>query len=234
MIRKGLTASAVLIALMLGISFWAMGQLPPDGQFAVHWNINGVADRYGSRTEILWLMPGLGAALAALFSIFPAIDPRGRNLLRSSLPYLVSWIGVFVVLAFVHAMMLLNAAGIITLAGVSGGSGLLRAVALLTGGLVIALGAVMGKIRPNWFLGVRTPWTLSSDLSWDKTHRLTGWLFVLTGLATLVAALVLDPHWALVVLVAGLSGSVLFAVVFSWRVWKADPARETLVPEDAG
>ena len=233
MIRKGLAASALLIAIMLGLSLWAMGHLAPDGRFAVHWNIRGEADRFGGRGEILWLIPGLSAALAALFAILPTIDPRGRNLLRSSLPYLVTWAGTLIVLAVAHAMLVLNAAGAMDLASVSGGTGLLRALAVLSGAIAAALGAVMGKIRPNWFLGVRTPWTLSSDLAWDKTHRLAGWLFMLTGLAALLAALVLRPPLALMVLAAGMGGSAVAAVVYSWRVWKTDPARETLVPEDA-
>ena len=232
MIRKGLAVSAGLVVLMLGLSFWAMGHVPPGGQYAVHWNIHGEADRFGGRNEILWLMPALSIALAALFSILPAIDPRGRNLLRSSLAYLVIWIGAFMVLAFAHAMMVLNAAGVLALADVTGGPGLLRAVAVLVGLFVAALGAVMGKIRPNWFMGVRTPWTLSSDLSWDKTHRLAGYLFVATGLASVLAALVLVPQWALIILTGGLGASAIIAVLYSWQVWKTDPARETLVPED--
>ena len=58
------------------------------------------------------------------------------------------------------------------------------------GVLFIVLGNFMGKIRPNWFVGVRTPWTLSSKLSWDKTHRLAGWLFMLMGALFALLALV--------------------------------------------
>jgi uncharacterized membrane protein len=61
---------------------------------------------------------------------------------------------------------------------------------LLVGGLLIVLGNVMGKIRPNWFVGVRTPWTLSSTASWNKTHQLAGWLFVLMGVCIAAAGIV--------------------------------------------
>jgi immunity protein, SdpI family len=233
MIRKGLAASAILIVLMLALSLWAMPHLAPDGQFATHWNLNGQADRYGSRTMVLWFMPGLAIGLAALLAVFPFIDPRRKNLQRSSLPYLVSWIGAFVVLGFAHMMMVLNAAGSLNLADVSSGPGLLRWISILVGGFFALLGAVMGKIRPNWFIGVRTPWTLSSDLSWDKTHRLAGWLFMLTGLATVMTAWLMIPRWALVVLIGGTLVSGLVAVGYSFLVWKSDLARETLVPDDA-
>ncbi len=171
--------------------------------------------------------------MALLLSILPSIDPRRKNLLRSSLPYSIVWIGTFIVLTFAHMMMVLNAAGTVDLETVTDGPGLLKWIAILIGAFIAVLGAVMGKMRPNWFMGVRTPWTLSSDLSWDKTHRLTGWLFMLTGLATLMSALILIPRWALIILLVGMAISVLVAVGYSFLVWKNDPARETLVPEDA-
>ncbi len=233
MIRKGLMASVALIILMLGLSLWAMPYLDPDGHYATHWNINGEADGFGGRNVVLWLMPGLTVVLAALLSVLPAIDPRRKNLLRSSSPYLIIWIGSFIVLTFAHFMMVLNAAQITDLADVSNGPGLLRWISVVVGAFIAVLGTVMGKIRPNWFMGVRTPWTLSSDLSWDKTHRLTGWLFMLTGLATVLAALVLIPRWALVILTGGITISVLSAVGYSFLVWKNDPARETLIPDEA-
>ncbi|PHS26986.1 MAG: hypothetical protein COA84_04860 [Robiginitomaculum sp.] len=233
MIRTGLIASALLIIVMLGLSLWAMPHLAGDGQFATHWNINGQVDGTSNRAVILWLMPGIAAGIAALIAILPRIDPRGRNLLRSSTAYLVIWIGALLILATGHAIMVLNATKMFDLADVSHGPGLLRWMSLLTGGLFTAMGAVMGKIRPNWFMGVRTPWTLSSDLSWDKTHRLAGWLFMLTGMATFFTALVLIPRWALVVLIGGIALTILIALPYSWLVWKNDPARETLVPEDA-
>lgn len=231
MIKNGLVASGICIVGMLALSLWAMPQLPADGQFASHWNIKGEADGFSGRNTVLWLMPLLALGMTALMSLLPIIDPRRKNLLRSSLPYQIAWIGMMMILAFAHTMMVLNAAKIIDLTDVSNGPGMLRWIAVLTGLFVAALGAVMGKIRPNWFLGVRTPWTLSSDLSWDKTHRLTGWLFMFTGLATTLSALFAFPLLAFVLMVAGTVLSALCAITYSFFVWKNDPARETLVPE---
>ncbi len=234
MIRKGLIASALLIIVMLGLSLGAMPHLAGDGQFATHWNIKGEADGFGSRAMVLWLIPGIAAGMAVLIAILPLIDPRRKNLLRSSLPYLIAWIGSLMVLTFAHAMLVLNAVGTVNLADVSNGPGLLRWISVVVGAFMATLGAVMGKMRPNWFMGVRTPWTLSSDLSWDKTHRLTGWLFMLTGLATVVAALFLIPRWAFVCMSVGIALSVVIAIGYSFLVWKNDPNRETLIPEEAG
>ncbi len=233
MIKNGLIASVVFIIAMLALSVWAMPLLPIDGQFATHWNINGEADDFSGRNTVLWLMPGIGFAMAVVFSILPSIDPRRKNLLRSGLPYQIAWIGMLCILALAHAMMVLNATKIVNLVDITTGPDLLRWMAVFAGVFVTALGAVMGKIRPNWFMGVRTPWTLSSDLAWDKTHRFTGWLFMLTGLVTVAAALVLIPRWAMTILIVGMIGSGLLAVIYSYLVWKSDPARETLVPDSA-
>jgi immunity protein, SdpI family len=233
MIRTGLIASAILITLMLALSLWAMPHVPVDGQFTTHWNIKGEADGFGSRATVLWLMPGFAVGMAVLMAVLPLIDPRRKNLLRSSLPYLIAWIGSLMVLSFAHAMLVLNAVGTFNLADVSHGPGLLRWISVVVGAFMAALGAVMGKMRPNWFMGVRTPWTLSSDLSWDKTHRLTGWLFMLTGLITMAAAFFLIPRWAFVTLTGGITLSIVIAVGYSFLVWKSDPNRETLIPEDA-
>jgi uncharacterized membrane protein len=90
------------------------------------------------------------------------------------------------------------------------------------GGLMVVLGSLLGKIRPNWFVGIRTPWTLSSKTSWTRTHRLGGWLFLLVGLATLVSGAISAPV-AFYVLMGGLGLTVVWTVVYSYVVWRGDP-----------
>ena len=95
---------------------------------------------------------------------------------------------------------------------------------ILTGGLFVVLGNLLGKVRPNWFVGIRTPWTLSSKLAWDRTHRAGGWVFVLLGVLTMATA-VLHAGWALRVLgVAGVA-SLLGLVVYSYVLWRRDPEK---------
>lgn len=231
MIFKGLLASLVVVAIMLGLSVWAMGQLPAGEQFATHWDANGVANGFSGRATVLWMMPGMAVGLSLLLALVPQLDPRKKNLLRSSMPYLIVWVGTIIILGFAHFMIVLSATGTISITDVGGGSGMIKALTIILGGFFAALGAVMGKIRPNWFMGIRTPWTLSSDLSWDKTHRLTGWMFLATGLVTIISAFIMPPNIAMGILVVGSLATPLIAVVYSWYVWKTDPVRETLVPE---
>jgi len=95
---------------------------------------------------------------------------------------------------------------------------------MVMGGLFIVIGGVMGKIRPNWFVGVRTPWTLSSKVSWSRTHRLGGWLFIFVGLATMMAGFV-HARVALWILIGGLIGSTVWTVVYSYVSWRRDPEK---------
>jgi uncharacterized membrane protein len=95
---------------------------------------------------------------------------------------------------------------------------------LVFGGLFVALGAVMGKVRPNWFVGIRTPWTLSSKESWVKTHRVGGWIFLLVGLVFVVSSQ-LPAAPGLVLSFGTLIVGVAWTVVYSYLVWQKDPVR---------
>jgi uncharacterized membrane protein len=97
-------------------------------------------------------------------------------------------------------------------------------VCLLAGALLMVTGNLMGKIRPNWFIGVRTPWTLSSRMSWNKTHRLAGWLFMAMGLAVAGAG-VAQTAWMLGVTLGVFAACLVWMAVYSYLVYRRDPER---------
>ena len=80
------------------------------------------------------------------------------------------------------------------------------------------------EVRPNWFVGVRTPWTLSSRLSWTKTHQLAGRLFVASGAVTLLCGLA-RPAWGVFVMLGTILPSALAMTAYSYMVWRDDPER---------
>jgi uncharacterized membrane protein len=80
----------------------------------------------------------------------------------------------------------------------------------------------MGKLPRNGVAGARTPWTLSSELSWQKTNRLAARVFIGTGLATIAAAFA-GPVIAFSLLMTGIVGGSIFCVIYSYVVWKSDP-----------
>jgi uncharacterized membrane protein len=99
-----------------------------------------------------------------------------------------------------------------------------RMTGLLVGALFFLVGNLMGKIRPNWFVGVRTPWTLSSKRSWTRTHRFAGWVFVVGGLCFMGAG-VFRAHVMWNVAAGLLVAGIIATVVYSYLVWRTDPDR---------
>jgi uncharacterized membrane protein len=98
---------------------------------------------------------------------------------------------------------------------------------VLVGVLMLGIGAVLGKIRPNWFVGIRTPWTMSSKQAWVKTHRLGGFMFIALGLLFIVTGLV-DVRWSSYLTIGGILTVVVILTAYSYWVWRSDP--EKLAP----
>ncbi|WP_421788630.1 SdpI family protein [Hyphobacterium sp.] len=227
MIRLGLLIS--LIAFVIAAAFSAYGWLntEPGAQVPVHFDLSGQPDRYGSKAEAFLFLPALLVGITFLLAIAPEIDPRGKNVRRSRPLYIVGWI--------IGVVSLAGGQGLITWTAVGGGiegAVMARSAAVFIALIMILLGLVIAKARPNFFAGIRTPWTLSSDLSWDKTHRWASRIYLLVGLAGLAAAFLMPPEVTTFVLLAALLTTTLGLVVYSWWVWKHDPARETLTPDD--
>jgi len=92
--------------------------------------------------------------------------------------------------------------------------------------LLIFIGNVLGKVRQNFMLGIRTPWTLSSEMSWEKTHRMGGRLFVLSGILGILLTIFL-PKVAFPFILVAIFGIVLFSITYSYLIWKDDPNKRS-------
>jgi uncharacterized membrane protein len=182
----------------------------------IHWNASGEVDGYGGRFMGLLLVPIIAAGMYLLLLFLPRIDPGYANYKQFASSYHLIRISLLVYFAAIYGACIAGAYGYPRL--------LPKLIPLLMGMLFIILGNVMGKIRQNWFVGIRTPWTLSSKLSWAKTHRLGGWLFIATGVVVLVTGL-LAMWWSIVAMLAMMGVAVVTMVVYSYVVWKNDPER---------
>jgi len=223
MIRKGLLFSIPVLVAMFALSVWAYSGASPDVEYPVHWGLSGQPDRYGHALEAFFVLPFVALAVTAVFTFVPLLDPRGENIRRSAPFYLTTWAAVLLFMGVLHGAMTLSAMGLYD----PDHTQLPRLMASGVGLLLLVMGNVLGKARPNWFAGVRTPWTLSSDLAWDKTHRLAGRLFVVVGAAGAVAAWLAPISWTLPLLVGGSLGTTLISVIYSWGVWRTAPDRRT-------
>lgn len=222
MIVRGLMLSLPPLLVMLALAVWGWMVTPEGTQVPVHFAADGSVNRYGSRLEAFGVMPLMALGLCALFAVIPMIDPRGQNLRRSRAAVLVSWVGAIWLLALVQGVITLTVTGLLADA-----SWIPRLAGVATGLLFVGIGNVMGKARPNWFVGIRTPWTLSSDRAWDVSHRWGGRLFVLAGVLSIAAMLILPLSIGFVVMLVATLGAALIPAVLSYFLWRSDPARET-------
>ena len=187
----------------------------PD-QIPLHWNLFGRVDRYGGKLEGLFLLPAITLVIAVGLRLLPRVDPNGARYAQFVGAFAVMRLAVAVALAGIYGAIVLSALG------VEVNTGLLSGV--LVGALLVVTGAVMDQLQPNWFIGIRTPWTLSSEESWRATHRAGKWVFIAMGLAFVLAGLI-QTAWALAVATALTVIGVLGLVVYSYRVWSKSARR---------
>jgi uncharacterized membrane protein len=217
-IRLPLLISLVLILAMLAASAETWPLLPAGAHVAVHWDISGRPNGFASKPFALLFAPALAAGLCAVLALIPRIEPRRVNLAASAKFYGAAWMATIGVIAVAHASVLaaaLHAA--FDVRTVEAG-----AVAVM----LIVLGNYTSKSRSNFFVGVRTPWTLSSEYSWEHSNRLGGRLLMMSGAATMAALLVLNARLALIVLIGSIATSAMAAIVMSYVYWGRDPNRQ--------
>ena len=209
--------AAILLALELVVSAWGLAQVGWAATVPIHWGPDGSPNGYGPAWLGFLLVPAITVGLAAMFAAIPAIEPRRDNLLRSASAYRTVAVAVTVLMFGVHVVV------------VVAGTGRDAPVALVVGGgvglLFAAMGNVLTTVRSNYMFGVRTPWTLSSDLSWDKTHRLVGRLFVASGIGIAAASLFGLMQLVIWLLVGSVTIVLVVAFAYSYVVWRNDPNR---------
>lgn len=205
------------LAIIAGLFGWSALLWPSAPEtLPVHFDLSGNVDRMGGKLEGLFAIPITALALYLVLRFLPRLDPARENYASFAGAYSVMRLAILVMLALVDLAILLPVAGVPVNQA--------AAIRLLVGGLFVVLGTVMGKIRPNWFVGIRTPWTLGSKESWVRTHRLGGWVFILSGLAFLIS-LPFPPEPAMFVSFGILVLGLVWIVVYSYLVWRGNPVR---------
>ena len=176
----------------------------------MHWNIHGEIDRYGSKNE-LFLLAGLNIFLGAFMSVIAKIDPKQKNYTKFRETY--DWIMIWT-LGFMTAII----AVILVETMQPGTMDISKAICIMVGGLFIVLGSMMAKIKQNFFTGIKTPWTLSSEVVWDKTQRLGGKCLVLGGILIMGSAFLSSGEAAvfMVILVAVLVTVAPLVMSYIW------------------
>lgn len=198
--------STLFVVILVAVFLWLYPQMPP--WVATHWDAQGRINGY--MTPIFAVGTPIVAliALALLTVVLPAISPRHYEIKPFAAVFGLVMLAAQAVVFVAALGILLNAAGHAVR---------MPLVAQLSiGMLMMVFGNYMGKLRKNFFIGIRTPWTLASEDVWARTHRVAGWLFVLAGVLAIGAAIIGVPLWVsmAIVLAAALIPSVYSLVIY--------------------
>jgi uncharacterized membrane protein len=200
----------VLFALSVAIGLAVYPRMPE--QVVTHWNSQGQPNGYMPRFWGVFFMPIIMIAIAALMYFLPFIDPLRSNVsaFRSTYNLIIAFMAAF--LFYIGLLSLVwNLGFTFPLERM-----MVPAFALLS----YAMGALLGKAKRNWFIGIRTPWTLSSDAVWNKTHQRAGLLFKLAAPVTLLG--LISSEMAAIFMVGPLVLVSIYVVAYSYVVYKQE------------
>jgi len=223
---KGMIWGGLITGVMLLLSAYAWVKIPAGRQIASHWGIDGQPDGYMGKTAALLVMPLLSLGLMALFLIIARLDPRRKHLEQSSRAYIAILTALLGLLAVAHGHIIAIALGMKV--------DILVVVPIALGVLFMIMGNYLGKIRSNFIAGIRTPWTLSSDLAWDKTHRFGGKIFMLVGLIIAFSVFLRNGFAFFTLLMSELILTSIMLSVYSYLVWRSDPDKRNGGPMSDG
>ncbi|MFB6162074.1 MAG: SdpI family protein [Halococcoides sp.] len=208
------TVGLAIVAVSAVASVVSAPQLP--ARIVTHWSGAGAADGWMPAPVLLVGGPALVFATVIAFEAFPRIDPLGANISEFQAAYDAAAIVTAGFLAYVYGLALAWNLGVEMVMG--------QALAPAIGALVVVLGFVLDRAEQNWFIGIRTPWTLSSETVWHKTHDLGGTLFKISGV--IAAGGVVVPQYAEALVVGPLVAASLIAGVYSFVTYRQLDASE--------
>ena len=209
-VRKGeiIIVGIALLSFAVGVYYYP--QMPE--QMASHWNAKGLVDDYLPKFWGLFLIPITLVGLALLFMAIPRIDP-----LRENIEKFRKYYDGFVIL-FMIFMICVYLATILWSIEIRISINVVLPIA--AGIMFIGTGILVENTRQNWFIGIRTPWTMSSESVWDKTHRMAGKLFKIAGVIAIVGIL-FQSYAVYFVLVPAILVAV-YTVVYSYVEYKRE------------
>lgn len=210
--KKSDIYNVIIIACSILLTIIVYNKLPD--LVPTHWNTMGEIDKYSPKAFGAFMAPVIMIFTWSGMKFLPKIDPRKKNYEKFDKSYSVI---VSILLTFflvIHAVTLLAALGY--------GISIEKIIPLIVGVLFIVIGNYLPKSKSNFFYGIKTPWTLSSEVSWRKTHRLGGKLFVVAGIVCILSSFLLKGNIKAVVFFIAIMIAAIVPIVASYFYAKND------------
>lgn len=198
----------ILISFAIGIYFYSQF---PD-RIASHWNIKGEVDSYMSKFWGLFLMPIILLGLWLLFLLIPRIDPLKKNIEKFRKYYNGFVVLISLFLFYIYLLAIAWNTGMRFDMG--------RAMVPAMGILFYYIGILLKHAKRNWFIGIRTPWTLSSDKVWEKTHEIAGKFFKIAGVIAILG--IFFPQWVFLFVIIPVILFAIYIIVYSYFLYQKE------------
>lgn len=208
--RKSELVVLGIIMLSFVIGAFLYPRMPE--KMASHWNAQGEVDGYMPRFMGLFFMPAVLIGLLLLFILIPKIDPLRKNIEEFRKYYDGFVVLIVLFLLYVYTITLLWNLGTTV------NMNLLLSPAFAA--LFYYCGILVENAKRNWFVGIRTPWTLSSDRVWEKTHRIGGKMFKIAGLIAIAGVFL--PEYAIYFMVAPVLVASAYLIVYSYLEYRKE------------
>jgi uncharacterized membrane protein len=208
-------AGLLINVVLLVVAALVYSRLP--ARVPTHWDLHGDVNGTMPKFPGAFLASLIAIALWFLLPLLRRIDPRRASYEKFDATFFLVVNLVCVLMAVIEGLTLAVSLGMRV--------DMTRSVMLAAGVMFVVLGNYMPRIRSNWWMGIRTPWTLDNDEVWRRTHRVGGRAFVGAGIVTIVSTL-LPGEASLTIGVAAMVVAALIAVVYSYMAWRDEPTRE--------
>ena len=208
--RRSELIAVGIVVILFAVGIYVYPQLPDT--IASHWSTQGQVNGYMSKFWGLFFLPLISVGLVLLFVAIPRIDPLKANIEKFRTFY-DRFVVLFMVFFFYFYLLT-----ILWNMGVQYNFNQVLAPAF--GGLFYYIGVMIEHAKRNWFVGIRTPWTLSSENVWDKTHAIGAKLFKIVGVVVLLG--VLFPNYTIFFVLVPVLVVAVYLIVYSYFAYQRE------------
>jgi len=204
----------IIILLSFAVGIYLYPQMP--AKMASHWNIRGEVDGYMSKFWGLFLMPLISVGMFLLFVLIPKIDPLKANIEKFRKYFDGFIVLVMIFLFYIYLLTIFWNIGL----RFNMGQLMIPAMAIL----FYYCGILIENAKRNWSIGIRTPWTLSNEKVWDKTHQLGGKLFKIVGIVAFLG--IIFPNYAFFLILFPVIAVSIYTVIYSYFKYRKEGVEE--------
>jgi len=204
--KEILPVALIVVAFIVGLLLYP--DLPET--MPSHWNAQGEVDAWSSKNFSVFFFPGLTLGIYLLMTFIPLIDPLRKNYIKFRMVYF--WFRTIFVVFFISLYFYTLWVGL--------GSELNINYFILPAmsALFILIGMFLPKIRKNYFVGIKTPWTIHSEEVWNKTHQFSGKLFVIAGMIALAS--IFFPKYSFLIFMAAILSATVLSIASSYFIFR--------------